>query len=279
MEDNSSSADDVDGNEFEILPAEVGQLEYICKILIMAGTQRKDTLSLMKKLVGVSKYQETYILDTLIDMAWPDPNPKTSNLYVKKRGHQTGGTNLERHNTGQPKKKPAAGQQQLLFVSRNEDQSAGPATVITIVHLLIPTKSFQASQQAAAATKAAQEEDHCKAAIGCMEEFVESIPNGLFTTCIPVLADNEDGLELDFGSDKVGDGDNGHDGGNRGGDGNLNPKKRKKRRCYKPKIGSAIHTFMDCILIKVNKSTIAYFFGTLLTNKCPRTCSRTSSIY
>ena len=56
MEDNSSSADDVDGNEFEILPAEVGQLEYICKIVIMAGTQRKDALSLMKKLIGVSKY-------------------------------------------------------------------------------------------------------------------------------------------------------------------------------------------------------------------------------
>ena len=84
-----------------------------------------------------------------------------------------------------------------------------------------------------------------------MEKNAETIPNGSFTTCIPVFADDEDGLELDFDSDEEGDGDNGNDGGDGGGDGNSNRKKRKKRRCYKPKIGSAIHTYMDCILIKV----------------------------
>ena len=249
MEDDSSSADDADGNEFEILPAEDGQLKYICKIATMAGTQRKDALDLMKKLIGVSKDQETYILDTLIKMARPDPNPKTSNPYAKKKGRRTGGKNLEGHNAGRPKKKPAAGQQQLSFASRNEDQSAGNSNNNSTSSNSNTT--FQASQQAAAATKAAQEEEHYKAAIGCMEKFVESIPNGSFTTCIPVLADDEDGLELDFDSDEEGDGDNGDDGGDGGGDGNSNHKKRKKRRCYKPKIGSAIHTYMDCILIKV----------------------------
>ena len=37
MEDDSSSADDADGNAFEILSAEDGRLEYIWKIKVMAG--------------------------------------------------------------------------------------------------------------------------------------------------------------------------------------------------------------------------------------------------
>ena len=71
---------------------------------------------------------------------------------------------------------------------------------------------------------------------------MESIPNGSFTTsCVPVLDDDEDGLELDFDSDEEGNGEEGDDGdyegngggegdneGNRGGDGNSNRKKRKK---------------------------------------------------
>ena len=48
MKDDSSSADNTDSNEFEILSAEDDQLEYICKIEMMAGTQRKDALNLIK---------------------------------------------------------------------------------------------------------------------------------------------------------------------------------------------------------------------------------------
>lgn len=79
---------------------------------------------------------------------------------------------------------------------------------------------------------------------------MESVPNGLFTTtCVPILDDDEDGLQLDFDSSEEGDReerDSIEKEGIRGGDGNSNSnhEKRGKRQCYKPKDGSEIHTYV-----------------------------------
>ena len=87
MEEGSTE----ESEDFSVLPAEEGQIKYICKIAMMAGTKRKEALGLMKKLIGITNETESYILESLNRMARPDPNPAVFNPYAaKKKGRPPG---------------------------------------------------------------------------------------------------------------------------------------------------------------------------------------------
>ena len=90
MEEGSTE----ESEDFSLLPAEEGQIKYICKIAMMAGTKRKEALGLMKKLIGIPKEMEAYILESLIRMARPDPKA-VKNPYAKKRGRPPVGKMLQ----------------------------------------------------------------------------------------------------------------------------------------------------------------------------------------
>ena len=119
--------DDDDEEEFEVLDAKNGEIKYIYRIAMMAGTQRQDAVNLMKKSIGISNDQEKYIIDLLTRMARPDSS-KDRNPYSRRRGHPVGGKNSIGHNAGRkPTKKPARGQQQLTFAGAIEYESVGNA--------------------------------------------------------------------------------------------------------------------------------------------------------
>ena len=251
MEEGSTE----ESEEFDVLPAEEGQIKYILKIAMMAGTKRKEAIGLMKNLIGISNEMEAYILKMLINMAQPNSNLGVLNPYGKKKGRRPGRNNAPGHKAGRPKKQPAAGQQQLSFASMNGDKGSSMNNNNNNSVSSASNATSLASQQAAAAATAAaaagavatkaREEERYHAAINGLEKLVESIPNGSFTTsCVPFLDDDGDGLELDFDSDEEGNGeegdggdyegngDNGGGGGGKegkgGGDGSSTCTKRKK---------------------------------------------------
>ena len=120
MEEGSTE----ESEEFDVLPAKEGQLKYILKIAMMAGTKRKEAIGLMKKLIGVPNEMEAYILESLTTMARPNPNPAVLNPYARKRGRPPSGRNAPGHGAGRRRKQPAAGQQKLLFASMNGDKGS-----------------------------------------------------------------------------------------------------------------------------------------------------------
>ena len=215
----------------------------------------------MKKLIGISKDQEKYIIDSLTRMARPDSS-KVPNPYSRKRGRPVGGKNAPGHGAGRkPTKKPARGQQQLTFAGAIEYESVGNAN--DTVPSSFSTHQLTAVAQAATAMeKAAQEEEEYRAAISGLETFVASVPNGSFEVNIPAIDDDKDGLEFDYDSDESGDDEDDGGSGSHGGVNSLNTNKTKKQRCYKPKVGSAIHTYMDNIITKVKNRHVTINFGT-----------------
>ena len=151
MEEDSTE----ESEEFDVLPAKEGQLKYILKIAMMAGTKRKEAIGLMKNLIGIPNEMEAYILESLTRMARPNLYPGVLNPYARKRGRPTGGKNAPGHGAGRRRKQPAAGQQQLSFASMNGDDCSSNTNNNNNNSVSSASNATSlASQQAAAAAAA-----------------------------------------------------------------------------------------------------------------------------
>ena len=76
--------DDDDMEEVDVQNASDSQVKVILKLAMMAGSQKKEAVGLMKNLIGISEVQEKYVLDVLDRMA---KTPKAKNPYKRGRSY------------------------------------------------------------------------------------------------------------------------------------------------------------------------------------------------
>ena len=97
VDDDDDDGHDDDGGdddmeEVDVQNASDSQVKVILKLAMMAGSQKKEAVGLMKNLIGISKEQEKYVFDVLARMAktpkakkplqagttaWPDESRRT----------------------------------------------------------------------------------------------------------------------------------------------------------------------------------------------------------
>ena len=70
--------------EVDVQNASDSQVKVILKLAMMAGSQKKEAVGLMKNLIGISEVQEKYVLDVLDRMA---KTPKAKNPYKRGRSY------------------------------------------------------------------------------------------------------------------------------------------------------------------------------------------------
>jgi len=192
---------DDDMEEVDVQNASDSQVKVILKLAMMAGSQKKEAVGLMKNLIGISKEQEKYVFDVLARMA---KTPKAKNPY--KRGRPPGQTNREGHSAGRPSnasRKANAEAASALFSARAVRQRTGSGSSAAATAAAASTDQHQAAEATQAAA-AAKEKKRYDRAIAKIERYVASVPNGSFTSTVPTVDDDDEGLDLDVDSDDEG---------------------------------------------------------------------------